>query len=155
MIYLTLKLIHLISAAVLLGTGAGIAFFMQRALLRALSGDLAGARQIAADVVLADWLFTTTAIIVQPVTGVALMWILGMSWHSLWFLSVAGLYLAIGACWLPVVYVQLAIRRELDQSAPDMTRIDRLYRIWFWLGVPAFSMLLGIYGIMVWRSVLL
>src|SRR5881392_552526 len=69
MLYLALKYLHVIGAAVLLGTGAGIAFFMLRA---HLTGEAAVIAAVARMVVLADFLFTAAAVVAQPITGIAL-----------------------------------------------------------------------------------
>jgi uncharacterized membrane protein len=74
MLYFVLKYLHVVGAAVLLGTGAGIAFFM---LLAHRTGNAATAAAVARIVVIADFLFTATAVVAQPITGVALAWHVG------------------------------------------------------------------------------
>ena len=77
-VYLTLKYLHVIGATVLLGTGAGIAFFM---LMAHLGGEPAVVAGVTRIVVVADFVFTAAAVIAQPVTGVLLTWNVG---YSLW-----------------------------------------------------------------------
>ena len=76
-----LRWLHVIGAAVLLGTGAGIAFFM---LMAHRTGDPRLIAHVAGTVVIADALFTATAVIAQPITGVMLAreinWSLGQGW---------------------------------------------------------------------------
>lgn len=64
------KYLHVLGAAVLLGTGARIAVFM---LLAHRTGDPAVVAGVARIVVIADFLFTATAVIAQPITGVLLI----------------------------------------------------------------------------------
>lgn len=154
MIYFFLKYVHVIGAAVLLGTGAGIAFFM---LLAHRTGNAATIAAVARIVVLADFLFTASAVVIQPVTGVALAWHVGYSlWDSWIFLSII-LYIVTGLFWLPVVWIQMEMRSLAENASatgsalPD--RYHRLFRTWFAFGFPAFGAVLGIFWLMIARPV--
>ncbi len=149
-LYTLLKVAHVIGAAVLLGTGAGIAFFMlmaQRARDPALIAHTAGI------VLLADTLFTASAVILQPVTGAALAHLSGYPLWSGWIAWSLALYVLTGLCWLPVVWIQLRLRdlaREaVATGAPLPARYFRLFRVWFVLGLPAFAAVIGIVWLMV------
>lgn len=147
-----LKLIHILSATVLFGTGLGTAFFMWRA---DRSGDLPAIAVTARHVVLADFLFTVPAIVVQPVSGVLLAIEAGYTFTEPWLLAAIGLYLLIGACWLPVVRLQLRMR-DLAEAAratsePLPASYHRAMRLWFVLGWPAFASILAIFALMVFR----
>src|ERR1044072_686143 len=107
MTYFVLKYLHVIGASVLLGTGAGIAFFMLMAHLSGVASVIAGVARI---VVLADFLFTATAVVAQPVTGVLLAWNVGYSLSDFWIFWSIILYLITGAFWLPVVWMQIWLR---------------------------------------------
>lgn len=149
--YLALKYVHLLSAAVLLGTGAGIAYFMLSA---HLSRNLEALRVVTRHVIRADWLFTATAVVAQPLTGVAMMLERGWSLRSEWFLWTALLYLAVGACWIPVVVLQYRLARfAREVSCYDALGADyrRALRWWIALGVPAFAMVLALYALMVFK----
>ena len=153
--YFLLKYLHLIGAAVLLGTGAGIAFFM---LMAHRTGSVALIAGVARIVVLADFLFTATAALLQPVTGVALAWEAGYALTEGWIVLSIGLYLFIGAFWLPVVRMQMQMR-DLAQAAvaagaPLPERYHRLFRTWFAFGIPAFAAMLCIYWLMMTRPAL-
>src|SRR5262245_26171901 len=102
-LYFVLKYLHVIGASVLLGTGAGIAFFMLMAHLRRDPAVIAGVVRI---VVIADFVFTATAVIAQPVTGVWLAHEVGYSLREGWIVLSIVLYLMTGAFWLPVVWMQ-------------------------------------------------
>ena len=149
--YPLLKLIHLISATLLFGTGLGTAFFL---FMANRSANLSAIQTTVRTVVLADWLFTTPAIIIQPVTGYLLMQQLGYAFDSWWFILVASLYLLAGLCWLPVVYIQIRIRTiagtfsEYSELPPPY---HRLIRTWSLLGIPAFSAVLVLFGLMVFK----
>jgi uncharacterized membrane protein len=153
--YLLLKAIHIISAAVLFGTGLGIAFFMWRA---DRSGDVAAIAATARQVVLADWLFTAPAVIVQPVTGYLLAIEAGYALNERWLLLSAGLYVLTGACWLPVVWLQFRMKTlaeaARDQHAPLPAAYRRAMRLWFALGWPAFGAVIAIFFLMVFRPAL-
>ena len=92
-----LRWLHVIGAAVLLGTGAGIAFFM---LVAHRTRDAGLIAHVAGTVVLADTLFTATAVILQPVTGALLAWEIGWSLTEPWILVSLGLYVLTGLFWL-------------------------------------------------------
>jgi uncharacterized membrane protein len=148
--YLALKFVHVIGAAVLLGTGAGIAFFM---LLAHRTGDAATVAGVARIVVIADLLFTATAVVVQPITGALLAWIVGYSLLEGWILLSIGLYLLTGAFWLPVVWMQMRMRDLATQAARGGTPLPpeyhRLFRLWFAFGFPAFGAVLAIFWLMI------
>ena len=149
-LYPLLKLVHLIGAAVLLGTGAGIAFFM---LMADRTGEPLVIHRVARMVVLADLLFTATAVVVQPLTGATLAHTLGYSLTERWIVSSLGLYLLVGLCWLPVIWIQLKLRDMASDAvrtgAPLPKRYHRLMQVWFWLGWPAFLGVIAIYWLMI------
>jgi len=148
--YLALKFLHIIGAAVLLGTGAGIAFFM---LLAHRTGDAATIAGVARIVVIADFLFTATAVVVQPITGALLAWIVGYSLLDGWIFWSIALYLLTGAFWLPVVWMQMRMRDLAAMAAceakPLPAEYGDLFRLWFAFGFPAFAAVLAIFWLMV------
>ena len=152
MLYIALKYLHVIGAAVLLGTGAGIAFFM---LLAHRTGNAAVIAGVARIVVIADFLFTATAVVAQPVTGLALVWHLGYPLGEHWIVLSILLYLVTGAFWLPVVWMQMEMRRLATIAAKDGTPLPSRYRtlfhLWFAFGFPAFAAVLGIFWLMIAR----
>ena len=149
--YLILKLIHILSAVVVTGTGAGIAFFM---FMVSRSRDVAAIAVTARLVVLADWLFTAPAVVTQFVTGILLMNTLGYSFTSTWFLWVMALFFFIGLCWLPVIVIQYRLRTMADTSLSTGVldpEFKKMMRIWTALGVPAFVSILIIFWLMVFK----
>lgn len=150
MTYLALKLIHILSGAVLFGTGAGIAFFMLRAHATRNPATIASVTRI---VVLADYVFTATAVVVQPVTGLMLIHIQGYSLTEPWLVAAYGLYILTGACWLPVVWLQLRMKALAMTAASQGGALpplyERYFRLWFALGWPAFAAVIGIYWLMI------
>jgi uncharacterized membrane protein len=150
MTYLMLKYLHVIGAAVLLGTGAGIAFFM---LLGHFTRKPAIVAAIARIVVTADFLFTATAVVAQPVTGIALAWLMGWSLWEGWIALSIGLYLLVGAFWLPVVWMQMRMRDMAHEAAatnqPLPPAYHRLFWWWFAFGFPAFGAVLVIFWLMI------
>lgn len=144
-LYLWIKLVHILSATVLFGTGLGTAFFMLRAYL---SENQQAMAVTTYNVVLADWLFTTPAVVVQLVTGLWLMDMLNMSFASTWFLVVIGLYIFVGICWIPVVWIQIRIK-NLVMAGANREEYTALMRFWVALGVPAFIGVLILFFLMV------
>jgi uncharacterized membrane protein len=150
--YFLLKWLHVIGATVLLGTGAGIAFFM---LMAHRTGDVRLIAGVARIVVLADYVFTATAVLAQPVTGVLLARLVGYELTEGWILVSIGLYLFTGAFWLPVVWMQSRIRAlaaaaaAAGEALPD--EYHRLFRWWFAFGFPAFTAVLAIFWLMIAR----
>lgn len=148
--YFTLKTLHILSSTVLFGTGIGTAFFMWMAHRR---GDVAGIAITARHVVLADWLFTTPAIVAQPLTGFWLLHLMGLPWSTTWIWLSIALYLLAGACWLPVVAIQYRVRSLAEAAHRDGMPLPaayfRLMRWWFALGWPAFISLVAVFWLMV------
>jgi uncharacterized membrane protein len=150
MLYEAVKTVHILSATLLFGTGLGTAWFMWRA---DRSGDVATIAATARNVVLADWLFTTPAVIIQPLSGLWLMHLVGYAPTEPWLLGTYGLYALAAACWLPVVRLQirmrdlaLAAQANGDSLPPDYRRMART---WFLLGWPAFVAVIIIVWLMV------
>ncbi len=144
------KWLHILSSTVLFGTGIGTAFQMVFAMARRDPAHIAGT---ASGVVLADWLFTTPAGVIQPATGLWLSYLAGWSLTEPWLLITYALYLLALACWLPVVRLQIRLRdlaREAVAAGTDLPpEAYRAYRLWFLLGWPAFAALIAIYWLMV------
>jgi uncharacterized membrane protein len=148
-VYLWIKTIHIISATVLFGTGLGTAFHMW---LAHLTGDARVVAAAARSTVRADFLFTTPAVIVQPVTGALLIDGAGFGPHESWLVAVYALYALAGACWLPVVWLQIRARDLASAAAaaggPLPPRYHACMRAWFALGWPAFGAVLAIFWLM-------
>jgi uncharacterized membrane protein len=154
MLYDILLFLHIVGAAVLLGTGIGIAFFM---VVSNHSRDPVLIAHTARTVVLADGLFTATAVIAQPITG----WLLALEagWHLAedWLVLSIGLYCVVLAFWLPVVWIQLRLRNlaraARDAGGPLPGAYHRLYKIWFACGFPALFALCGIVWLMLTKPI--
>ncbi|MCZ6890877.1 MAG: DUF2269 domain-containing protein [Gammaproteobacteria bacterium] len=145
MTYLILKYVHILAAVVVAGTGTGIAFFMFTAIR---SKDAHLIRVTARNVVRADWLFTTPAIVVQIATGIALMQVLGIAWTGTWSMTVLVLYAIVAGCWIPVVVIQYRMRDSVDV---EDARFRTLARTWIILGAIAFTIILVLFWLMVAR----
>lgn len=148
--YFWLKTVHIVSATILFGTGLGTAFFKW---VTDRSGNVQAIRVVAERVVWADWMFTTPAVVVQAITGALLARLLGFSLSSGWVAHAIVLYVFTGACWIPVVWLQIKMRDLAREAVARKEALDekywRLARIWFWLGVPAFCAVLAIFALMV------
>jgi uncharacterized membrane protein len=150
--YLLLKFAHVIGATVLLGTGAGIAFFMLMAHRTANAATIAAVARI---VVVADFVFTATAVVVQPITGLLLVREVGYRLTEGWIVLSIALYVWTGAWWLPVVWMQARMRKlalaAAEAGEPLPAAYDRLFRLWFAFGFPAFAAVLAIFWLMIAR----
>lgn len=149
MLYNYLKIIHVISAAVLFGTGLGTAFYMY---LANKSKDITLIVTATKNVVKADWLFTTTSGFIQAITGFWMVYLHGYSLHLLWVQgSIIGYFIA-AVCWFPVVYFQIKLRDLATIALTTNTALtkeyDFYYRFWITLGWPAFISLLVVFYFM-------
>lgn len=154
-LYFVLKWLHVIGATVLLGAGAGIAFFMAMA---HRTRDAKTIADVAAIVVLADYVFTLSAVIVQPVTGALLALVAGYRLTEGWIIASLALYLFTGAFWVPVVFMQKRMRDLARAAAQGGSPLPddyfRLYRRWFAFGFPAFFAVLAIFWLMIARPMI-
>ncbi len=152
MSYELLRFLHVLGATVLLGTGAGIAFFM---VVAHRSGEARLIAHVAGIVVLADTVFTATAAVVQPVTGLLLARVAGWPVLEGWVAWSIGLYLVVGAFWLPVVWMQIRMRNlaraARDAGGPLPALYHRLFRLWCACGFPALAAMLAILWLMLTR----
>lgn len=152
MLYLTLKWIHILSAILLFGTGLGSAFYK---FMTDRRGNIAAIAVVNRTVVLADWLFTTPTIFIQPLTGLAMLHLLNIPLMTPWIFWSFVLYFLAGACWLPVVWLQIRMRDMAEVAVQRQTALPSLYhryaQIWFWLGVPAFIAMVVVVGLMVFK----
>jgi uncharacterized membrane protein len=152
MSYLLLKYIHILSSTLLFGTGLGTAF---HGFLAFRTENPRVVATVGRSVVLADWLFTAPAVAIQPATGVTMALLAGIPLLSGWLLLSIALYILVGACWLPVVWLQIQLRRiakeSLDSGAPLPPRYYRYLGYWFALGWPAFIAVLAIFYLMVFK----
>ncbi|RYD14296.1 MAG: DUF2269 domain-containing protein [Lysobacteraceae bacterium] len=150
MSYLLVKWLHIVSSTILFGTGIGSAFYL---LCASLSRDARLVARVAAWVVRADWLFTATTIVLQPVTGWWLMRIARLPIDAWWLEVSIVLYVLAVACWLPVVWLQIRMRDLAVQAARKgavlPSAFHRCFLAWFALGVPALLAFLAIFYLMV------
>ena len=150
--YLTVKTIHIISSTILFGTGIGSAFYMLMANRRK---DIAGIVFATRHVVIADWLFTMPAVIIQLITGLALMQIRGFNLNDKWIFYSLILYFFAGACWLPVVWIQIKMRNIAESAMSnktDLPAIDWKYdKWWLSLGFLAFPAIIIVFYLMVFK----
>jgi uncharacterized membrane protein len=142
--------LHILSSTFLFGTGIGSAFYL---LFASLRRDPVIIAFVARYVVIADWLFTATTIVVQPTTGLYLARLMGMPLDSAWLRWSIVLYIVAGLCWLPVIYLQMRLRdlaaTAAAQAAPLPARYWRYFAMWVALGIPAFFAFVGIFYLMV------
>jgi uncharacterized membrane protein len=149
-LYFLVKFLHVLGATVILGTGTGIAFFM---LMAHRSRDAAFIARTAATVVIADMLFTLSAVLLQPITGGLLMALSGTMLSEHWLGASLGLYVVAGLFWIPVIFMQIEMR-DLARAAaarqePLPPRYFALFRRWFAFGIPGFGSVMIILWLMI------
>jgi uncharacterized membrane protein len=153
MTYLLIKWLHVVSSTVLFGTGIGSAFYL---LAASAHRDARVVAAVARYVVIADWLFTATTVILQPLTGGLLMYLAGLPLRTPWLLWSIALYAVAVACWLPVVWLQMRMRDLAQQAATQYAALPagywRAFRCWVALGVPAFFAFLAVFYLMVVKA---
>ena len=149
---LIVKWLHIVSATLLFGTGLGSAFYKYMA---DRSGDLKTIAHTNKTVVTADWVFTAPTVILQPMTGIMLIKLRGYSFDETWLMCSIALFMIAGACWLYVVYLQISMRGLAHQALQLQTPLDDAYyhqmNVWLWLGVVAFSCVIGVFYLMVFK----
>ena len=150
MTYEIAKWLHILSSTLLFGTGIGSAYYM---FFTSLSGDARSVARVVGLVVIADWVFTLTTIVLQPITGLVLAHLAQIPLTSRWILWSTVLYFVAGACWIPVVMIQIRMQRLAQAAAADDAPLPdayrRLFRWWTALGVPAFFALVIVFYLMV------
>jgi uncharacterized membrane protein len=153
--YFIVKYLHVLGAIVILGTGTGIAFFM---LMAHRSGDAAFIARTAGVVVVADMIFTLSAVLLQPLTGGILMMLSATHLTEYWVMASLALYAVAGVFWIPVVFMQIEMR-NLATAAAELkqqqlpARYFTLFRRWFLFGIPGFGSVMTILWLMIAKPV--
>lgn len=152
--YFYIKIVHVMSSAILFGTGLGTAFYM---FLVNQQKNVALIARATKQVVFVDYVFTGASGVIQFITGMALLGLKNISFSSLWIIVAMTGYLIAAACWFPVVYLQIRCRDlAIDAMKNNMAlpqQYYRYYRIWWILGIPAFLALLVVFYFMVNKPV--
>jgi len=153
-LYFLVKYLHVLGAIVILGTGTGIAFFM---LMAHRSAEAAFIARTASTVVVADMLFTLTAVLLQPVTGGLLMMLSSTGFTERWIAVSLGLYAVAGLFWVPVIFMQIEMRDLARVAAAENAalppRYFALFRRWFLFGIPGFGSVMLILWLMIAKPV--
>lgn len=150
--YLLLKWVHILSSVLLVGTGFGSAFYL---FFIHRTQNVQAIAAVSRLVVKADYWFTAPAVIIQPLTGLLMVSLAGYPLTQGWLLWTLVLYVLAGACWLPVVWLQIRMAKIAAATQTSREVLPPLYwryaRYWEWLGYPAFVAMLGIYALMVFK----
>ena len=148
--YLTVKYIHILSSTLLFGTGLGSAFYM---FFTNRSRDVRAISIVSRRVVWADWLFTTPTAIIQPASGLYMVYLTGMPITMKWISVSLALYVLAAACWLPVVWLQIQMAEMAERAVKEGSELPprfwRFHNIWTTLGFPAFFAFIVIFWLMV------
>ncbi|HMV81058.1 MAG TPA: DUF2269 domain-containing protein [Leptospiraceae bacterium] len=147
MSYLFFKLIHILSATIMIGMGFGSAFYLYFTYRR---GNETAVREVLRLVILADTFFTAPSVVIQLVTGILLSEILGLT-YSRWFWQVFGISIVIFVLWIRAAYLQILMRRILDSGSQMTPEFHRHLQAWFYLGLPSFAGSVILYYMMVYK----
>lgn len=154
MTYTALKTMHILSMVLLFGTGLGSAFYKWMA---DRSGNVNHIAITNRHVVLADWIFTTPTVIFQPISGLWMVYLLGVPLTTSWIAASLFLFVVAGICWLPVVWLQIRMQKISADSVAHGSSLPEVYwrmtRWWFWLGVPAFISMVLVVVLMVFKHI--
>lgn len=152
MTYTALKTLHILSMVLLFGTGLGSAFYK---LMADRSGNIAHIAATNRHVVLADWIFTTPTVIFQPISGLWMVYLLDLPLATPWIAASLFLFVLAGICWLPVVWLQIRMHKIAADAVAKDSNLPEIYwrmaRWWFWLGVPAFTSMVLVVALMVFK----
>jgi uncharacterized membrane protein len=152
--YIIAKWIHILSSTLLFGTGIGTAYYLYCA-SRAKNPLIVAA--VARNVITADWIFTASTVVIQPLTGFYLVYLADIPLTSRWIIWSTGLYLLAVACWLPVIWLQIRLQRLAANSSEKKIDLPDLYwryfRLWIALGIAAFMALLIVFYLMVAKPI--
>jgi uncharacterized membrane protein len=147
--YEIIKIIHIISASILFGTGFCTAWYMFQV---NMTHDIAMIVLATKRVVIADWWFTGTSGVLQPLTGFLLLYMQQYSFTARWTLLVTACYAIAGICWFIVVYLQIRCRDlalfALQNKTPLTAQYRKYFIAWVLLGVPAFVALMIVFYFM-------
>lgn len=150
--YLIVKWLHILSSVLMVGTGFGTAFYL---FFANRTRNVEAIAVVSRLVVRADTWFTFPAVIFQPLSGLWLMHEAGWPLTTGWIATSIGLFALTGACWLPVVWLQLRLRDMAAHASANgsalPTRYWRYARGWEWLGYPAFVAMIGVFFLMVMK----
>jgi uncharacterized membrane protein len=148
--YVIVKWLHILSSTFLFGTGIGSAFYM---LFASLHRDPRVVYFVVRHVVVADWIFTATSVVVQPLTGAYLVHRMGVPLAAAWVAWSIVLYLVAAACWLPVLWLQIRMREmarlAMESGVALPARYWLYFKVWVALGIPAFIALVVVFYLMV------
>lgn len=154
MTYLSLKALHMFSMIILFGFGLGSAWYKWMA---DRSGDINHIAATNRRVVLADWIFTSPTIVIQPLSGISMVTMLNIPFTTPWIMWSFILYVFAGMCWLPVVWLQIQMKKLSEQALLTNSKLNRKYwvfaKLWFWLGVAAFIAMVLIVLLMIFKFV--
>jgi uncharacterized membrane protein len=149
-LYFLIKYLHVLGAIVILGTGTGIAFFM---LMAHRTDNAEFIARTASVVVIADAIFTLSAVILQPITGGVLMMLSATSIAERWLFASLALYVIAGLFWIPVIFMQIEMRDLARKAAEQRVALPEryfvLFRRWFAFGFPGFGATMLILWLMI------
>lgn len=147
MTYQTLKLIHIISATIMFGTGLGSAFYL---FYTYKFSKFSTVKEILNIVIIADYIFTTPSVILQLATGLWLSHYMKLI-STNWFLIALLFSLLVYALWIRAVFLQLKMKKTLENAKEYNVQFHQQMKGWFFLGIPAFFGSLFLFYLMVFK----
>lgn len=148
MSYQLLKLIHILSATLMIGTGLGSAFYLYLTYKKA---QLSTVRDVLNLVIFADLIFTTPSVFIQIITGVMLSNVIGLTFTN-WFWVVISVSFIVFVLWVRAAFIQVKLKKLIANETEIPEKFHQLMKVWFYLGIPSFLGSIFIYYLMVYKT---
>ncbi len=150
MSYQFLKLIHILSATLMIGTGLGSAFYLFFSYKNAKASTI---KDVLKLVVVADSIFTLPSVIIQLITGILLSNLMSLLFTK-WFWIVSGVSVIVLVLWIIAVFIQYKLKRLLEEKEEITPVFHALMKQWYYLGVFSFLGSVFLYYLMVYKPFL-
>jgi uncharacterized membrane protein len=152
-VILALKFVHVLFAAVMFGAWLAAACFM---VFARRSGNASVVALVSLFVVRIELFVVAPAMVLQPITGVPLETVIGLSnIDNFWIDSSILVYAIVVLAWLGALRAEFVIRRMARQASLGGTKLGknyaRVFRIWSGLAVLIFAGLVLLYLLMIWQ----
>ena len=150
---LAIKFVHVLAAAAMFGTWLGILGFMLPAYRSRNPSVVALVAQFAVRI---ELFVVAAALVLQPVSGFPLAWVIGLTpFNEFWIDVSLVLYGLVVAVWLVALRIEIRLRNLARDAALNRVALGgdypRLFRIWFALAAILLAATVALILLMVWQ----